>query len=165
MSKYILFYTGYPASTYGESPIIFIQNMIILLLIFAYGAGEKPSNQFILGLLFVIVYSALFVVSMTDYVPMMIIQQIYAANILMVLGSRIPQIYAIYSAGSTGANAFATWFLNFGGTLARLFTTLQEVDDIMALAVICLSALMNGIIVLQFVIYWNADVDKKKKKE
>jgi hypothetical protein len=30
---------------------------------------------------------------------------------------------------STGQLSFITWFLNFGGSVARIFTTLQEVDD------------------------------------
>lgn len=149
---------GYPASTFGESPIIFVQNMIILQMVFGY----NKQNSFAMGSVLVAAYCSLFVASMTDFVPMAVIKQIYASNILITLGARLPQIYAIYSAGSTGNNAFITWFLNFGGTLARLFTTLQEVDDVMALAVIIASCVCNGIIVFQFVIYWNSD---KKKKD
>merc|ERR1740123_883368 len=153
---------GYPASTFGESPIIFVQNMIILQMIFGYRQGVY---SFAMGSVLVAVYCSLFAISMTDAVPMWIIQQIYASNILLILGARLPQIYSIYSAGSTGNNAFITWFLNFGGTLARLFTTLQEVDDMMALFIVMTSVVCNGIVVLQFVIYWNSDADKKKKKE
>ena len=139
--------------------------MIILLLIFAYSNNSKGSNEFIKGLIFVIGYCALFVVSMTDYLPFFILTKIYTSNLLIILGARLPQIYAIFVAKSTGNNAFITWFLNFGGALARLFTTLQEVDDMMALVVICASVVCNGIIVLQFAIYWNADVKKKEKKK
>eukprot|EP01083_Nonionella_stella_P300251 1023966_1 len=149
---------GYAASTYGESPIIFIQNMIILLLVFSY----TKDSSFIMGLLLVIAYSGLFAVSLTEFVPLFVVQKLFASNLLMVLGSRLPQIYTIYKAGSTGNNAFITWFLNFGGTLARLFTTLQEVNDVMALVVICTSMVCNGTIVLQFAMYWNSD---KKKKD
>ena len=161
----IIYYTGYAASTYGESPIIFMQNMIILLLIHSYKGNGRSNNQFMLGLSIVIAYLALFILSMTDYVPFMIINQIFAAIILIVLGSRLPQIYTIYKAGSTGNLAFATWALNFGGAAARLFTTMQEVPDTMALIVICTSTTCNGIIVLQFLIYWNADKAEKKKKQ
>uniref|UniRef100_A0A7S0XRP0 Mannose-P-dolichol utilization defect 1 protein homolog n=1 Tax=Elphidium margaritaceum TaxID=933848 RepID=A0A7S0XRP0_9EUKA len=150
---------GYPASTYGESPIIFTQNMIIIALICAY------NSQLTLGALFVVAYSAFFVVSMTEYLPMIVLQQIYASNLFIILGSRLPQIYAIFKLKSTGNNAFITWFLNFGGSLARLFTTMQEVEDTMALVLICLSVVCNGIIVLQFILYWNASDEIKKKKE
>mmetsp|Transcript_33962 Transcript_33962/g.54414 ORF Transcript_33962/g.54414 Transcript_33962/m.54414 type:complete len:247 (+) Transcript_33962:36-776(+) len=148
---------GYPTSTYGESPIIFMQNMIILLLIFAYNKNT------IMGVLLIIAYSGLFAFAMTPYLPLAVLQQISASNIAIVLGSKLPVIYSIYSAGSTGNYAFITYFLGFAGAVARLFTTLQEVDDMMALLVVSVSTACNGIIVLQFLIYWN--VDKKKKEK
>eukprot|EP01084_Bolivina_argentea_P072661 131928_1 len=44
---------GYPASTYGESPIIFVQNMIIFIMIFYYNSINDAKSNFLLGMLFV----------------------------------------------------------------------------------------------------------------
>ena len=150
---------GFPLSTYGEAPVIFTQNMIVLLLIFVY----SKDYSFVHGLLLIFGYCALFAVSsMTELVPMIILNKIYASSILLIFGSRLPQIITNYRAGSTGNLAFITCFQQFGGALARTFTILKEVDDLMPLIVICCSAACNGTIVLQFILYWNSD---KKKKD
>ena len=52
--------------------------------------------------------------------------------------------------------------MNFLGTVARLFTVMQEVDDTLILVNIGLVASLNTIIVLQFILYWNAVPDKEK---
>lgn len=47
----------------------------------------------------------------------------------IVIASRLPQIWESFKNKSTGQLSFITWFLNFGGSVARIFTTIQEVDD------------------------------------
>ena len=79
------------------------------------------------------------------------------------MGSRLPQIWSIYRESSTGNLSFLTCFLNFAGTAARVFTSLQEVNDNTVIMLFTTSLLMNGIIVTQFAIYWNSD--KKKKSD
>merc|ERR1740123_714514 len=103
-----------------------------------------------------------FILATTEMVPLVILAQIYKSNLLIVFGSRLPQIYQIFKDKSTGNNAFFTWFMNFGGSAARLFTTFKEVPDMMARVVICTSTTCNGIIVMQFIMYWNSDSKKKR---
>ena len=54
--------------------------------------------------------------------------------------------------------------LQVGGCLARLFTTLQEVDDIIVLLLYILSAFLNGILLSQFFIYPSIAIGKAKTK-
>jgi len=45
--------------------------------------------------------------------------------------------------------------LGFGGSLARLGTVLVETDDLIYLISFLVAVSLNGILVLQFVLYWN----------
>ena len=137
--------------------------MIILLLLFSYNKDKKGNSQWMTGVVLVVACILLFGVSMTEMIPSFVLDRLYDSNILIILGSRLPQIHAIYKAGSTGNNAFFTWFLNFGGAVARMFTIFKEVEDFKPLLMIGISVICNGSIVVQFLIYWNSD--KKKKKE
>jgi hypothetical protein len=92
---------------------------------------------------------------------------------------------------STGQLSFITWFLNFGGSLARIFTTLQEIDDPLGTChvscVVCVyvasrrvspspamfgppvligyivGASLNAIIIGQIFLYWNNSGAKPSK--
>ena len=57
--------------------------------------------------------------------------------------------------------------MQLAGTLARLFTTLQEVDDIIVLLQFVLAAVLNGLLFIQFFIYPATVTDDsgKGKKE
>ena len=52
--------------------------------------------------------------------------------------------------------------MNFLGTLARLFTVIQEVDDSLILFNIVTVFILNTVIVLQFLVYWNVQPPKEK---
>jgi mannose-P-dolichol utilization defect protein 1 len=69
--------------------------------------------------------------------------------------SRVPQIIANYRNQSTGQLAFFTFFLSFLGVIARLGTVLLETDDFLYQLQFILALFLNGIIVLQFALYWN----------
>lgn len=44
---------------------------------------------------------------------------------------KAPQIYTTFANGNTGQLSVITNFLNFAGVLARIFTILTEVDDVL----------------------------------
>jgi mannose-P-dolichol utilization defect protein 1 len=50
------------------------------------------------------------------------------------------------------------------GSLSRIFTTLQEVDDKLILYGFLSSFLLNGVLALQMIFYWNAPSEKAKGK-
>jgi len=79
---------------------------------------------------------------------------------LLGVGSKLPQIWAIWSQGGTGQlSAFAVF--NFlAGSLSRIFTTLQEVDDPLILYGFIAGFTLNAILAAQMVYYWNAPASK-----
>ena len=73
----------------------------------------------------------------------------------MGLLSKLPQIWSNFRQGHTGQLSAFTVFMYFAGTLARVFTTIQEVQDPLILWGFLLATLFNGVLALQMVVYWN----------
>ena len=75
------------------------------------------------------------------------------------------QGYTNYKNSSTGQLSAATCFMLFFGSLARIFTSIQETGDSMMVLLYCVSTFANGIIVAQLMYYWNKSPKQKKKTE
>jgi mannose-P-dolichol utilization defect 1 len=94
---------GFPFSTYGENALILAQNAVISVLVLHYGGKTSAAAVFVAGLAATVV--ALFNPELVD-AKMMGYLQIAAS--VMGVGSKLPQILAIYQEGGTGQlSAFA----------------------------------------------------------
>jgi len=144
------FRQSFPFSTYGELTFISAQNLVIVFLIFLFGGGISLSFFGILAGYFILLYLFLFNSSIVDWSIILFLQNL---NIGIIILSRLRQIWSNLRAKSTGQLAFLTWFLQFAGTAARVFTTLQETNDKILLTSFLVSVVLNGIVVLQIVYY------------
>ncbi|KAF9904709.1 hypothetical protein BX616_001220 [Lobosporangium transversale] len=152
-----------PLSTYGETFFVTIQNLAILGLMLHYSGKNTTA--------FVVLSSFLFLgnilgrttqftqvdgaVITSAWVSPGALAFLQAATIPINLFSKVPQIIENYKNGSTGQLAAFTVFNYFAGSLARVYTTLTEVDDIIILSGFMLSTLFNCILALQMALYWN----------
>ena len=66
-----------------------------------------------------------------------------------------------YKNGSTGQLSAATCFMLFFGSLARIFTSIQETGDTTMVIMYVCSTSANALIVGQLFYYWNVN-DKQK---
>ena len=92
--------------------------------------------------------------------------QIFTALIKLILGKLI-QIVTNFRNGHTGQLSAVTCFLLSIGAIARIFTSVQETgDNIVILTYVC-SSVVNTIIALQVLMYWNttAEATTLKKKQ
>jgi len=162
-----------PFSIYGESLIILAQNVLIVLLFWVY-SKEIPAWEKLV--LFVVFSAYSFVLFSGDRFMTPALWGItQSSNMFIMILSKIPQIITNFNAKSTGQLSFFTFLLNFLGGIARLGTVILETNDVMYLAGFVLSVFLNGIIVAQFLLYWNtgkkgvettaapASKDKKKR--
>lgn len=154
---------GNPISTYGETFFVTIQNFIIIVLMLYYSRRSTTA--------FVVISSLLFlgnVLARTSTVTQLdgtvvtaaivsddVLRFLQATTIPINLFSKVPQIIENYQNSSTGQLAAFTVFNYFAGSLARVYTTLTEVDDILILSGFLLSTLLNCVLALQMAIYWN----------
>ena len=86
-------------------------------------------------------------------------------GIVLTVFTRIPQIWTNYSNGHTGQLAILTWILQWGGALARVFTTMQdpgisEASRPALLAGFGIGCTLSFIIILQIVVYRSATQKK-----
>uniref|UniRef100_K3X7B3 Mannose-P-dolichol utilization defect 1 protein homolog n=1 Tax=Globisporangium ultimum (strain ATCC 200006 / CBS 805.95 / DAOM BR144) TaxID=431595 RepID=K3X7B3_GLOUD len=142
---------GYPVSTWGENLVILVQNVILVLLLWTYYTPKIAyATRFGLLVLFAALTAGMLLT------PPEYQWALASAGIPVSIIARIPQIISNFKQGHTGQLAFVTLVLNFGGGLARLFTTLQETGDFVQLLGFGVGSLLNGTLVLQVLIFWSA---------
>ncbi|PTD11669.1 Mannose-P-dolichol utilization defect 1 protein [Fusarium culmorum] len=150
---------GFPFSTFGETALIVGQNVIISVLVLNYSGRASLAAVFVAGL--AAAAATLFAENIVDAQTLGRLQA--GAGVLSV-ASKIPQILTIFQQGTTGQlSAFAV-FNYLAGSLSRIFTTLQEVDDKLILYGFISGFALNAILALQMIFYWNAPSEKAKGK-
>ncbi|KAG8674317.1 hypothetical protein FPOAC2_00327 [Fusarium poae] len=150
---------GFPFSTFGETALIVGQNVIISVLVLNYSGRASLAAVFVAGL--AAAAATLFAENIVDAQTLGHLQA--GAGVLSV-ASKIPQILTIFQQGTTGQlSAFAV-FNYLAGSLSRIFTTLQEVDDKLILYGFVSGFALNAILALQMIFYWNAPSEKAKGK-
>jgi mannose-P-dolichol utilization defect 1 len=179
------FRNGFPFSTFGETALILGQNVIITVLVLNYSGKASMAGLFVAAL--AVSVATLFSESFVDMNTLSYLQA--GAGVLGV-ASKIPQIVAILQQGGTGQlSAFAVSsnkapfqpvpafvsactnkvysqvFNYLAGSLSRIFTTLQEVDDKLILYGFIAGFSLNLVLALQMIYYWNAPSAKAKGKQ
>lgn len=152
--------SGFPFSTYGEVSLILVQDVIISVLILWYSGKATQAGAFVAA-----VGSAAFALMGSDIVSQSQMTSLQAGGGVMSIASKLPQILAIWQQGGTGQlSAFAV-FNYLAGSLSRIFTTLQEVDDKMILYGFIAGFTLNAVLALQMVYYWNSPTTAGHGKE
>ncbi|KAG6599658.1 Mannose-P-dolichol utilization defect 1 protein [Phytophthora cinnamomi] len=142
---------GYPLSTWGENLVILAQNVVLVLLLWAFYT-PKIAVSTRLGLVLVFAAMAAGMLSVPDEYQWLLA----SAGIPVSIVARTPQILSNFKQGHTGQLALITLVLNLAGSIARLFTTLQETGDPVQVAGFGVTILLNGTLVLQVLLFWGA---------
>ncbi|KAM3524010.1 hypothetical protein MY4038_007915 [Beauveria bassiana] len=150
---------GFPFSTYGETALILAQNVVISVLLLNY------SNRAALAAVFVAVLAGAAGALFTDGVlDLKLLSYLQAGAGVLGVASKLPQIVAIAQQGGTGQLSAFTVFNYLAGSLSRIFTTLQEVDDKLILYGFISGFVLNAILAAQMIYYWNAPSEKARGK-
>lgn len=142
---------GTPLSTYAESLVIFVQNVILIILCWHFLKVDMKTR------LMTTVCAAIYIASHFAVPPAFLPLLMILATVTSMSG-RVQQVIGNFKAKSTGVLSLTTTIMQVGGTAARVFTTLQEVDDIAILASFVIAFLLNLTILIQIFAYWG---DKK----
>eukprot|EP00035_Acanthoeca_spectabilis_P024184 m.452671 g.452671 ORF g.452671 m.452671 type:complete len:270 (-) comp20380_c0_seq1:101-910(-) len=149
---------GNPFSTWGENVFLVFQVWIIMSLILHF------NQRYLQLFLSVATYGAFFGAALTGRLPDWVLTTMQGLGIPLTVTSKCMTILAVVQGGETGALALITSFLNALGASARIFTTIQEVDDQMILAGWITAAGMNWVILLLFAVYPRS-AEKSKKEQ
>ncbi|RAL15966.1 putative monosaccharide-P-dolichol utilization protein [Aspergillus homomorphus CBS 101889] len=150
----------FPFSTFGESALIAVQDVVVGVLVLVF-AGRSAAAAAFVAVVAASVYALLFDQTLVDAKTMSLLQ---AGAGALGVASKAPQIYTIWREGGTGQlSAFAV-FNYLAGSLSRIFTTLQEVDDKLILYGFIAGFSLNLILASQMLYYWNSPAKSQGKK-
>jgi hypothetical protein len=134
------------------------QSLAIVFIIWSFGKGPSATTSIekvsVLAALAAVAYGS---------TSMLHKDTVQNAATAIFASARLWQVVANFKQGSTGNQAFLTLFMQFAGSGARIFTTLQEVKDPLALLSFLVSTALNGVLLGQYFLL-GADASKKKKQ-
>lgn len=140
----------------GDASFLAIQTVIIACLVLYY------TGPIIRVVLFNILYVSLAYLLMGGPTSVEILWSLQALNIPIMVVGKLSQGWTNYKNGGTGQLSAITCFMLFFGSLARIFTSVQETGDLMLIFTYCVSTCTNGVILSQILWYWNSADGKKK---
>lgn len=156
------FMHGYPFSAWGDNTFLAIQTVAIAVLVIYFNGRKLQAGAFLIG------YLVLMFVLNSGLTSMKVLFTIQSCNIPILLVGKLSQAYTNYQAGSTGQLSAATVIMMFAGSVARIFTSIQETGDTMIIVTFIASTFANGVILSQLIYYWNKPAgvvkDAKAKK-
>lgn len=143
----------YPFHQWGEVLFLTIETLAIAILCLYYeGATE-------LAVAYAVSYSV-FCVLMMVVVPDNILWTLQSVNILIFTAAKCLQIYTNYENGNTGQLSEITLGLLFMGSLARIFTSIQETGDFIIILANTIACAANALLVVQMWYYWDNTKEK-----
>ncbi|XP_047400350.1 mannose-P-dolichol utilization defect 1 protein isoform X2 [Sciurus carolinensis] len=150
---------NFPFSSWGEALFLMLQTITICFLIMHY------RGQTVKGVAFLACYALLLLVLLSPLTPLAVVTLLQASNVPAVVVGKLLQAATNYHNGHTGQLSAITVFLLFGGSLTRIFTSIQETGDLLMAGIFVVSSLCNGFIAAQVLFYWNAKPPQKKKEQ
>jgi mannose-P-dolichol utilization defect protein 1 len=153
------FAMSYPFSAYGEAVFLLIQTAVIAFLILSYTRGTQS------GFVYITVYAAVLSFLLSPAAPMTLLWALQASVMPLVASARMIQAMTNYRNQSTGQLSPITVLLLFLGSIARVFTSIQETGDHTIIATYIVSSLCNGVLAFQLAYYWNAKPSTAQKHD
>ncbi|EGC41170.1 monosaccharide-P-dolichol utilization protein [Histoplasma capsulatum var. duboisii H88] len=142
----------FPFSTYGESALIAAQDIVVGILVLLFSGQTAAAGAFVTAAAS-IVYALMF--SGETFVDQATMAYLQAGAGILGIASKVPQILTVWQEGGTGQlSAFAV-FNYLLGSMMRIFTTIQEVDDKLLLYGFVAGFGLNLALGLQMLYYWN----------
>ncbi|XP_051166761.1 mannose-P-dolichol utilization defect 1 protein homolog [Leptopilina boulardi] len=157
------FANKFPFSAWGDGVFLGLQTLTIVMLVMHYNGQTAKASAFLAA------YTALLAAVFSNSIPLKVLWVGQTIVIPILLTSRFMQARTNYLNGNTGQLSAVTGFMLFFGSLARIFTSIQETGDYSMIIMYICSTSANAVIVLQLLFYWNVtpkkSLESRKKKE
>lgn len=149
-----------PFSAFGEYVFLLTQAIILVSITYYYSQPVK-TDTWIRALL----YCAISPTVLAGKLDPVLFEALYACQHAIFLSARVPQIIKNFKNKSTGELSFLTCLMNFGGSMARIFTSLQENAPTSLLRGFMLGMITNGTLLSQIIMYRQPGARKEKKEQ
>ncbi|KAL3514449.1 hypothetical protein ACH5RR_027166 [Cinchona calisaya] len=151
---------GLPFSAYGELAFLLVQAIILVAIIY-YFSQPVGTKIWIRAL----IYCGIAPTILAGRIDPILFEALYASQHAIFFFARVPQIIENFKNGSTGELSFLTSLMNFGGSMVRVFTSLQEKAPMSVVLGSAVGVVTNGTILSQIIIYQKPQPKKEKKKD
>jgi len=151
--------SGYPFSAWGEACFLGFQTAVVAMLVLYYNSGSA-----MLAFSFMVGYVASVYGLVAGYTPIEYLRTMQGATIPIIVISKLIQAVSNYKNKSTGQLSAITIFMLTGGSIARIFTSIQETGDQTIVMTYMASTIVNLVIALQMLWYWNSPANGGKTK-
>ncbi|CAF1069350.1 unnamed protein product [Rotaria sordida] len=148
----------FPISAYGDSYFLFIQTILVILLVLYY------KRKYTLALIYLVLCVFVTVLMYEKLLPARLVGILAGLSLVLSLISRLWQSFCIYKAKSTGNLSALTMLMLFFGSLARIFTSIEETGDPTLIWTYILNSFANFLLVFQLGYYWSAPASDLKEK-
>ncbi|KAK9510128.1 hypothetical protein O3M35_004976 [Rhynocoris fuscipes] len=153
------FVRSFPFSAYGEGLFLGVQTLMIAMLVLRYNVSGTVAA------LFTCIYSTVCYILVSGLTPVHFLWSMQACSVPILFAGKLMQAKTNYSNGGTGQLSAATCTMLLFGSLARVFTSIQETGDMVIIVTYLLATIGNAIIVGQFLYYRKPATPIKKKKQ
>ena len=127
------------------------KNYVYIIIPIRYGGNS------VMTVIFSLIYGAtVFAITTPGLVPDQVLWLGQAANIPMVVLGKLIQVIANFRQGHTGQLSAVTIFMLTLGSMARVFTSIQETGDMVVISTYLCSSTVNLILSAQVLYYWNS---------
>ncbi|CAL5072756.1 unnamed protein product [Urochloa decumbens] len=151
---------GLPFSAYGELAFLLIQAIILVGIIYYYSPpmGTKTWMKALL-------YCGLAPTVLAGKIDPALFEVLYASQHAIFFFARVPQIWKNFTNKGTGELSFLTCFMNFAGSIVRVFTSIQEKTPLSVIMGSAIGIVMNGTLLGQILLYQKPSPKKQKKED
>lgn len=159
------FRVGNAFSTFGETAMLCVQNIVIMLLIM-YFSGNIRFLQVFVSIVFGILFSLFAPPESIASPPDSWLARLFMLTVPLSIVSKIPQLLSNFRLKSTGTLSGISVFSGVLGSLARIFTTLaSNVSDKAILIGYIVAGLLNVVLGLQMILYGASKKSRKPKAD
>lgn len=151
---------NFPFSAWGEAIFLAIETALIAFLILWYDGSKKGALAYISA--YVALISALVHPS---FIAKNVVWWLQSSVLPLAVTGKMIQAFKNYKAQHTGQISAVTAWSILAGSLARIFTTIQETGDILTAVTFACAASANAILALQVAYYWKSTEKFLKKKK
>lgn len=150
------FVKGFPFTAWGDSSFLALQTAVVGAQVLYYRGFPANAAGYLVA------YCLVCFILMGGATPVELLWTLQGVNIPILLAGKLMQAYTNYVNGNTGQLSAITLFMLFFGSVARIFTSIQETGDFMVILTYVASTFANTVVVAQLLYYWNVDITKKK---
>ncbi|KAJ8620286.1 hypothetical protein MRB53_028815 [Persea americana] len=149
---------GLPFSAYGELLFLLVQAIILVAIIY-YFSQPLTAKTWIRPAL----YCAIAPTILGGRIDPVLFETLYASQHAIFFFARVPQIWKNFTNKSTGELSFLTFFMNFCGSLVRVFTSAQEDAPKSVILGSLIGVMTNGTLLSQILLYQKPPKKTDKK--